>query len=301
MRISPDALHEMLRCLFTEGENHRRVALSEINRLFFTEALDFFTRVAELKLKGEDLNRADWYRDSLLGAAEAKEDIAAAAGLALKSISNIRESTRKEVVIEESVRNYETLRGTLDELVAARNEPSLIITIKIGPVGVDLTIEESLIVVNSLATRHDAIRGGAWSAIGKALEAPLMEALCGMFDADRKAWRHAAHKEFPHEIDFVLMSHGHQYLCEVKLMGKGNPESAKAAHAHNARLLVADRLSDQAKNTLEMNNVQWVAMAEPSGWQRFGHVLDHFNIAHGPARPLADLDGILDAVLADYP
>lgn len=300
MRIDPDALREMLRCLFTDGENHRRVALDEINRLFLAEALDFFTRIAELKLKGEDLDQTDWYRESLLGGAENKMDIAMAAGLAMKSISNIRESTRKEVVIEESIRSYEALSRTLDELVAARNEPSLVITIKIGPVGVDLTIKESLIVVNALATRHETIRGGSWSAIGNALEVPLMEALCLMFDAEQRNWRRAKHKEFPHQIDFVLMSHGHQYPCEVKLMGKGNPEGAKAAHAHNASLLVADRLSDLAKSTLETNNVQWVAMAESSGWQRFGLVLDQFNIEHGPARSLEDLDGILDVVLADY-
>ena len=300
MRISPDALREMLRCLFTDGENHRRVAVGEINRLFLADALEFFTQVANAKLKGEDLHSADWYRELMLNESKAKEDIAVAGGLAMKTISNIRESTKKEIVIEESLRNYAALRETLAELVAASDAPSLVLTIKLGPVGVDLTIEESLIVVKSLATRHETIRGGAWSAIGKALEVPLMEALCLMFDADKKCWRRAEHKEFPHQIDFVLMSHGRQYLCEVKLMGKGNPESAKAANAHDADLLVADRLSDQAKKSLTMNNIEWLAMAEQSGWQRFGYILDQFNIKHRNPRPLADLDEVLDEVLAGY-
>ena len=297
MKISPDALREMLRCLFTDGDNHRRVAVDEINRVFLGEAIDFFTTVAEAKLRGEDLSSSDWYLDEMLDADRGKEAVAAAAGLAIKSISNIRESTRKEVVVDESIRSYRSLRHTLDELIAAKDAPSLVLTIKIGPVGVDLTIKESLIVVNALAARHEAIRGGAWSTIGKALEVPLMEALCLMFDADEKCWRRAEYQEFPHQIDFVLMSHGRQYLCEVKLMGKGNPESAKAAHAHNASLLVADRLSEQAKESLTKNKIEWVAMAESSGWKRFGQVLHEFNIGNDGPRELSELDGVLDRVL----
>ena len=299
MKISPDALREMLRCLFGDGDNHRRVAVDEINRVFLEEAIDFFTTVAEAKLRGEDLSSADWYQDGMLDAGRGKAAVAAAAGLAIKSISNIRESTRKEVVVDESIRSYRSLRRTLDELIAAKDAPSLVLTIKIGPVGVDLTIGESLIVVNALAARHEAIRGGAWSTIGKALEVPLMEALCLMFEADGKCWRRAEYREFPHQIDFVLMSHGRQYLCEVKLMGKGNPESAKAAHAHNASLLVADRLSAQAKDSLTKNRIEWVAMAEPSGWKRFGEVLREFNIGSGGPRDLSERDEVLDRVLAE--
>ena len=299
MKISPDALREMLRCLFSDGDNHRRVAVDEINRVFLDEAIDFFTTVAEAKLRGEDLSSADWYLDEMLDADRGKEAVAAAAGLAIKSISNIRESTRKEVVVDESIRSYRSLRRTLDDLIAAKDAPSLVLTIKIGPVGVDLTIKESLIVVNALAARHEAIRGGAWSTIGKALEVPLMEALCLMFDADEKCWRRAEYQEFPHQIDFVLMSHGRQYLCEVKLMGKGNPESAKAAHAHNASLLVADRLSAQAKESLTKNKIAWVAMAEPAGWKRFGEVLQEFNIANDGPRGLSELDEVLDRVLGE--
>ena len=297
MKISPDALHAMLRCLFTDGDNHRRVAVDEINRVFLDEAIDFFTTVAEAKLRGEDLSSTDWYLDEMLDADRGKEAVAAAAGLAIKSISNIRESTRKEIVVDESIRSYRSLRRTLDELIAAKDAPSLVLTIKIGPVGVDLTIKESLIVVNALAARHEAIRGGAWSTIGKALEVPLMEALCLMFNADEKCWRRAEYQEFPHQIDFVLMSHGRQYLCEVKLMGKGNPESAKAAHAHNASLLVADRLSEQAKDSLTKNKIEWVAMAESSGWKRFGQVLHEFNIGNDGPRELSELDEVLDRVL----
>lgn len=297
MKISPDALRAMLRCLFTDGDNHRRVAVDEINRVFLDEAIDFFTTVAEAKLRGEDLSSTDWYLDEMLDADRGKEAVAAAAGLAIKSISNIRESTRKEIVVDESIRSYRSLRRTLDELIAAKDAPSLVLTIKIGPVGVDLTIKESLIVVNALAARHEAIRGGAWSTIGKALEVPLMEALCLMFNADEKCWRRAEYQEFPHQIDFVLMSHGRQYLCEVKLMGKGNPESAKAAHAHNASLLVADRLSEQAKDSLTKNKIEWVAMAESSGWKQFGQVLQEFNIGNDGPRELSELDEVLDRVL----
>ena len=80
-------------------------------------------------------------------------------------------------------------------------------------------------------------------------------------------------------------------------MGRGNPEGFKAALPNDARLLVADRLSNQARTTLSKNGVQWVALADSDGYLRFGDVLDSFNIPHAEPRPLTELDVILEDVL----
>lgn len=157
----------------------------------------------------------------------------------------------------------------------------------------DLSLNESLTVINSLAVRREQIRGGMWSTAGKQVEAPLMISLCLLHEVDKRHWRIAGRGEFPHQIDFVLQSHGRQYLCEVKLMGKGNPESAKAAHAHNASLLVADRLSEKAIGTLDKHSIQWVQLAAPQGYTRFGDVLKEFNIEH---RNPADLDQLEEII-----
>jgi len=58
----------------------------------------------------------------------------------------------------------------------------LILTIKFKGVSVDLNINESLIVINSLAVKRAALRGGLWSTAGKRVEKPLMQTLCKLYD-----------------------------------------------------------------------------------------------------------------------
>lgn len=299
MRLSPDGLRHVIRCLIHDGESHREAIFEEINREFIRHAVEFFTQVAHAKLQGEDLAIADdWYEQQMLQSGRyAKNEIAVHAGIPMKTIENIHEATNANVVLDASLRNHRALRRTIDQILAAGDRPSITLTIKLRGVGVDLSLEESLIVINSLAVKREQIRGGMWSSAGKQAEGPLMAALCLLHQVDRRFWRLAEPNEFPHQIDFVLMSHGKQYLCEVKLMGKGNPESAKAAHAHDASLLVADRLSDQAKQSLAKNNIEWVELAQPNGYQRFGPILDHFNIEHAQTADLDALDEIIEQAI----
>ena len=49
-------------------------------------------------------------------------------------------------------------------------------------------------------------------------------------------------KKVDRAIDFYLLNKGKEYLCEVKLMGKGNPESADAIIARDTNVFVADTL-----------------------------------------------------------
>ena len=299
MRLSPDGLRHAIRCLIRDGQSHRQAIFEEINREFVRHAVEFFTEVAHAKLQGEDLAASeDWYERQLLRSGRySKEEIAVHAGIPMKTIENIHESTSSNVVLDASLQNHQALRRTIEEVLAAGEGPSITLTIKLRGVGVDLSLDESLIVINSLAVKRERIRGGMWSTAGKQVEVPLMATLCLLHGVDDRFWRIAKPDEYPHQIDFVLQSHGKQYLCEVKLMGKGNPESAKAAHAHNANLLVADRLSEQAKQSLGKNNVEWVELAAASGYRRFGVVLDRFNIERGEAADLDGLDEIIERAI----
>lgn len=51
------------------------------------------------------------------------------------------------------------------------------------------------------------------------------------------------------EVDYRLCSlDGKWYRVEVKLMGKGNPESADVLFARDTNILIADTMSEQNKN-----------------------------------------------------
>ncbi len=65
---------------------------------------------------------------------------------------------------------------------------------------------------------------------------------------------------FEREIDFYLIENNNQYKCEVKLMGKGNPESADAVIARDSRIFIADKLSDMNKRQLNSLKVDWVEL-----------------------------------------
>ena len=298
MPIDRDSLRNMIRCLIRDGESHREAVFREINRTFVDSAFQFFRTVVDAKLRGEDLGTGDWYRSELIEKASlAKDEVAMHGGVPNKTIQNTYGTTRREVVLDASLRNYESLHRTIDELVAQREDPSIILTIKLGAVGVDLTLNESLIVINSLAIQRERIRGGKWSSAGKQLERPLMVTLCMMYGVNERHWRFSAPNDAKYQVDFLLRRGNEEYPCEVKLMGRGNPESAKAVHAQGSRLLVADHLSHQAVESLDEAGIAWVRLAEQSGYRRFGVVLDRFNIERGEAADLEGLDEIIERAI----
>ena len=131
----------------------------------------------------------------------------------------------------------------------------------------ELNLSESLLVLNALATKKIALRGGAWSAIGKRVEKPLLIKLCELCGVDKKFYnaenfvRDNA-KNFDREIDFKLCgAGGEEYFCEVKLKGGGNPD---AVIARNSKIFVADALSRQNKNQLDSLGIYWLEMKNHS-------------------------------------
>ena len=133
-----------------------------------------------------------------------------------------------------------------------------------GPVSLSFT--ESLLVMNALATKKIAIRGGAWSSIGKKVEKPLVTKLCKLCKVpkeyiDASVLKKDGTLDFDREVDYKIYSRNKKpYRVEVKLMGKGNPESADATVARDTDLLIADTLSRQTKNQLASRNVEFLEL-----------------------------------------
>ena len=292
-QTDPDLLRHVIRRLIEDGDDHRLAVSELIDRRFLTWAIEFLHRVNTAKWSGDDLDSADWYRDAFLTLDLPKEDVAAYGAIALKTIGNVYGSQRREVVARAAREHYARMQRTIGELLAVHDPPAITLA------GNDLALSpaESLVIINALAVKRAQIRGGQWSSVGKQAEAPLMKTLCELFNVSRRHWRTSQRDDAHHEVDFMLLNRGVPYRCEVKLMGRGNPESFKAAPVNDARLLIADHLSGQAKRSLAKLQIEWVALAEAQGYRRFGQVLEAFNIPHSGPRPLAELDEILDLVL----
>lgn len=86
--------------------------------------------------------------------------------------------------------------------------------------------------------------------------------------------------DFEREIDFYLSNNQKCYKCEVKLMGKGNPESADAVIARDSQVFIADKLSDLNKIQLNSLNISWVELRNPNSFKLFEKVLKDLEIPH---------------------
>jgi len=206
-------------------------------------------------------------------------------------------SAKRQIVIDASNEHYDALYQAIRNLVQTESEIDITLTIKFKGVSVDLNVSESLIVINTLAVKRAELRGGLWSTAGKRVEKPLMLTLCKLFGVTDEYYKTKLSGqevdegvEFGREVDFYLFDPQKQteYKCEVKLMGKGNPESADAVIARDSKVFVADKLSDLNKNQLDSLGVEWVELRKENGYKRFLTVLDNLNM------PGTDFSGDID-------
>lgn len=285
-----------------KSEDYRIEIVNLINAEFLQFSIDFFKKVVNAKLNSEDIT-IDWYRQHFMAATLPADDIAINAGLNKKTISNMYGSATRSIVIEASNEHFETLYQSIQTLVEIEEDIDLTLTIKLKGVSVDLNVSESLIVINTLAVKRAALRGGLWSSAGKSVEKHLMLTLCKLYKVPESNYD-ATHfvkdkgKKVDREIDFYLLNGEQKYLCEVKLMGKGNPESADAIIARNTNVFVADTLSGQNKNQCDQLGVYWIALRDRNGYQRFGQTLQALGIPHQPysGNLTNDLPKIVDSL-----
>lgn len=275
-QVAKNIIRKLLR-----GEDYRIEVVTMINAEFLQFAIDFFKKVIDAKLNNENVT-PDWYKNEFLNSDLPKEDIAINSGLNMKTISNMYNTARKQIVIDAANEHYETLYQSIQNLVETENELELTLTIKLRNVSVDLNVSETLIVINTLAVKRAALRGGLWSTAGKRVEKPLMQTLCKLYQVSSDNYKVEvignSNATFEREIDFYLCKDNNDYKCEVKLMGKGNPESADAVIARDSKVFVADKLSDTNKAQLDHLNVFWVELRDTNGYKRFKKVLQDLNI-----------------------
>jgi hypothetical protein len=285
MTISEEVARNIIRKLLL-GEDYRIEVITLINTEFLNFTVSFFKKVVDAKFNNQELT-VDWYKKEFLSDDLNKDEIAINSGLNRKTIKNMYNTERRSVVIEASNEHYDNLYEAINKLVDDEKDFNLTLTIKFKTVSVELTVSESLIVINTLAVKRAALRGGLWSTAGKRVEKPLMQTLCHLFEVPKENYKLVLKKNkdaelptFEREIDFYLVRGANNYKCEVKLMGIGNPESADAVIARASEIFVADKLSDTNKNQLNSLGVNWVELRSENGYKKFQQVLDNLTIPY---------------------
>jgi hypothetical protein len=278
------------------GQDYRSEVVALIDAQFLEYAIDFFKRVAEAKMRQQQIT-VDWYQREMLATDLPKEQIARHAGLNIKTINNMYNTTRREIVIQAAAEHYETLYQAIRELTS-ETDVNIVLTVKFNNVAIDLDINESLIVINALAVARAAIRGSLWSTAGKQVEKPLMMTLCALHEVPRSHYALKAQEGYDREVDFYLIGgDGKYYRCEVKLMGKGNPESADAAFARNANIFIADKLSEKNKEQLKQRGILWMELRNAKDLSQFADILRNLGIPHQSVA--GNVESRIDSVLQE--
>ncbi len=255
---------------------------------FLDFAFSFFKKILEAKINDTDIN-LEWYKKHFINNDSIRADeVAIFAGINKKTINNIYGSATREIVLHVANTNIHYLESLLDSLGDNNENIGLIIKISHKNISVELNLNESLIVINALATKKIALRGSAWSSIGKRVEKPLMIVLCEKCGVSREhisseMFKKNAELDFDREVDFKLYNYdkSREYRVEVKLMGKGNPESADAVIARNTDIFIADTLSLQNKHQLKSLNIEYLELKNNNNCiEDFKNILKKLEIHH---------------------
>ena len=138
------------------GKDYRIEIVTLINAEFLQFAIDFFKKIAYAKIKNENIS-VDWYKKEMMTSDLPTEEIVINSGLNKKTITNMYNSSVRQVFINASYEHYDTLYNAIEELTKVENI-DLTLTIKFNKVSVDLNINESLIIINTLAVKRAALR-----------------------------------------------------------------------------------------------------------------------------------------------
>lgn len=249
------------------GKDYREEVINAINIEFLDFALEFFKKILNAKMNDTNIN-LDWYKKNFINNNKIKPDDAAIfAGMNKKTVSNIYGSATKEIMINVANSNIDYLESILKSLGNETDNIGISIKISYKNISVELNLNESLLVINALATKKIALRGGAWSSIGKRVEKPLMLELCRLCGVPKDfinadIFKKNGELDFDREVDFKLFNKDKSkiYRVEVKLMGKGNPESSDAVIARDTNIFIADTLSLQNKNQLKSLNIEFLEL-----------------------------------------
>lgn len=282
---------ELLRNILTNADSNSVLHLRNKSE-FGWFCMQYFKEIAYYKVSALDLR--DREPQTAFSVEDDEDDVIILNPAPSVEVAPIPEN---RVIAEVSIAYPEELPETVAVLL--RSDRSAIEyrpILKRNGVGLHLSLDELLIVLDTLAAKHAEIRGGAWSGLGKRLELPLMLTLAKLYQVPSSYYAGKGLTGENREVDFHFLSRsGDQFFCEVKLMGKGNPESADSTIARRSNIFIAQTLSDKNKSQLTNRGHHWVELGAPEGYKRIHTVFTYLDIPC--AEFTSDLDAALDEII----
>jgi hypothetical protein len=295
MTLNSAVIKNIIRKLLS-GQDFSSEVLARIDVEFLDHVVDFFKQIVKAKLNEETLP-IDWYKEEFLRTNSLfGEEIGIYPNISMTTLSK-----NEQIVLNTILNHCDELSDAFNSFDEEDNY-DMTFRVKFRGVGFGLELNESLMFFNTLALKRSVVRDRLWNETGKQVEKPLMITLCALFQVPIKCFDQKNLPESERESDFYLFDEtGKDYPCEVKLMGKGNPESADAVFARGSSVLVANKLSDTNKQQMDKDGILWVELQTNDGYKRFEQVLKALSI---PCKPFTGnleeaLEKILSLILSD--
>ena len=115
MTLTGIVIRNIIRKLLT-GQDYRSEIVTLLDAEFLQYVVDFFKRVACAKLDNKDIT-VDWYKKEFLSPdLFSPQEVAIHSGLNKKTITNMYNSGRKQIVLDASVEHYDALYDTINSL-----------------------------------------------------------------------------------------------------------------------------------------------------------------------------------------
>jgi len=299
------------------GEDYREDFLAVIDTLCMEAFIEYFKKVVnkskyQVQIGIEQFTnntnsnaeniRDNWYEKLMLDEDLDKRDIALNAGINLKTINNMHNTQKKEVVIESAKKHFVELLEVMEENQDIIDQIDLSLNLTHNNVKAKFSTNEILIMINAMATIKSNIRGGIYSSLGQQIEKPLMLTLSRMLKVPEEYYIEPEDFEDTRQADFHYFLDSEKINCEVKLMGKGNPESADAAMARYTHIFIANKISDLQKEELKKKNILWLeTQGNENLLEDFSIILGELEIPHTSFEEnyKDHIDEYLDEVLED--
>lgn len=270
---------------------HYRPIVDSAKDLEFLEIIDnFFKQLARRKMRGQPLTE-EWYQEIF------PFDDIAFHGENLSTTSQVQiihtPLVSKNPILDSLKTYYDNLPPIFEISIGRGNDVETEITIKLQSISIHLDLSEFSTITRILAAKRKRLN----DEITNQIERYLMLTLCKLFKVGEKNYRLAGKTEQRREIDFVLIdTYANEYPCEIKLMGRGNPESADVIIARGTKIFIAETLLDLHRQQLTHLGVDWVALRSPNRLERFQDILDRRGIPFEPFT--GDLDQRLTEIFS---
>jgi len=277
------------------GEDYREDFLAVIDALYIEAYLEYFKKVVYKSNYPEQTNlnqlisdseqndddKYNWYENLMLNPQLNKKEIALNAGINMKTITNMHNTTRREVVIDAAKKHFREFIGVLNKMQNKINQIDLKLDLKYGDIFASFDTYEVLFMINAMATIISNIRGGIYSSLGQQIEKPLMLTLSRMVKIPEEYYKKSNNYEDRRQTDFHYFINDQKINCEVKLMGKGNPESANSASARYTHIFIANKISDLQKEELKKKRILWLeTQGNDNLLEDFCEILKELEIPH---------------------